>query len=45
MQRKPIHFYADGLRLDGDLYLPDGYRPDGPDGRCPQSSPPPATRV
>jgi pimeloyl-ACP methyl ester carboxylesterase len=35
MQRKPIHFYADGLRLDGDLYLPDGYRPDGPDGPLP----------
>lgn len=24
MQRRPIHFFSDRLRLDGDLYLPDG---------------------
>lgn len=24
MPRRPIHFYSDRLRIDGDLYLPDG---------------------
>lgn len=26
--RKPVTFYSEGVKLDGDLFLPDGIKPD-----------------
>ena len=26
--RKPVTFYSEGVKLDGDLFLPEGLKPD-----------------